>query len=470
MVLKKQMTLKEILRQIGERHGVDQLNPMQRAVGAAKSERLILLAPTGSGKTLAFAVPLMSRLRPDGIEIPKLKVVAKRNDDGTERLKTEQPLPSPQALVIAPARELVLQIADVIRPIAKGYKTVALYGGHSMEDETNSLSIVPDIVVATPGRLLDHMLRGSIDTARTPALVLDEYDKALELGFVDQMRRIVKRMRRLRYVTLTSATPLLDMPDFIDLSQAKVIDYTNQDQNPRSRTRIELVRSEDKDKLQALGRLLRSLPNGRTIVFVNHRESAERVFNYLSREKFPVGLYHGGLDQLQREMAVDMINNGTTPVLASTDLGSRGLDIEAVRQVVHYHLPPTPESWTHRNGRTARVDAEGNVYVLLSPGEATPEYVDADGEYVPDDNNPDPIRSDVATIYFNLGKKEKVSKGDVMGFLGKQCGLNGKEIGRIVVKDHCAIAAVPRCKAEATLQAASGTKIKGQRVKVSLFE
>lgn len=110
------------------------------------------------------------------------------------------------------------------------------------------------------------------------------------------------------------------------------------------------------------------------------------------------------------------------------------------------------------------------MYVLLSPNETTPDYIDADGDYVPDDNNPDPIRSDVATLYFNLGKKEKVSKGDVLGFLGKQGGLDGKEIGKITVKDHCAIAAVPRDKAEATLQAVSGSKIKGQRVKVSLFE
>lgn len=440
------MTLKEILQQIGERHGVEQLNPMQRAVGAAKSERIILLAPTGSGKTLAFAVPLVSRLA------------------------HQDKLTSPQAMIIAPSRELVLQIAGVIRPVAKGYKTVALYGGHSMEDETNSLSIVPDIVVATPGRLLDHMLRGTIDVGRMPALVLDEYDKALELGFVDQMRRIVKRMHRLRYVMLTSATPLQETPDFIDLSQAKVIDYTDRTDSPRSRMNIRLVRSDAKDKLEELGRLLRSLPNGRTIVFVNHRESAERVYNYLSREHFPAGLYHGGLDQLQREMAIDMLNNGTTPILVSTDLGSRGLDIEAVRQVVHYHLPPTPESWTHRNGRTARVDAEGNVYMLLSPAETVPDYVDTDGDYVPDDANSDPICSHTATLYFNLGKKEKVSKGDVLGFLSKQGGLEGKEIGKIVVKDHCAIAAVPRDKAGATLQAVSGAKIKGQRVKVSLFE
>lgn len=447
------MTLKEILQKIGSRHGVEQLNSMQKAATEAKSDRVILLAPTGSGKTLAFAVPLATRLG--------------------------QPGQGVQAVIIAPSRELVIQIAGVIRPIVAeeagaasgGYRTVALYGGHSMQEETASLAVTPDIVVATPGRLLDHLLRGTLDVAGARQLVLDEYDKALELGFHDQMRRIVKRMRSLRFVTLTSATALAEMPDFIDLSQAKTIDYSSKGEAPRSRTRIELVRSADKDKLQALRRLLWSLPNGKTIVFVNHRESAERVYNFLRNEGMPVGLYHGGLDQLQREVAIDMLNNGTTPVLVSTDLGSRGLDIEAIRSVVHYHMPPTPESWTHRNGRTARVDADGYVYVLASEGEKLPEYIDFDGEYVPDDaDNPDPIRASNATIYINAGKKEKISRGDVLGYLVKQCGLEPSEVGKIVVKDHAVLAAIPQVKADQVLDSVASPKIKGQRVKITLFE
>ncbi len=444
------MTLKEILQQIGERHGVEELNPMQKAVNAARSNRIILLAPTGSGKTLAFTVPMVSRLfsHPD-----------------TDAARAVQ------AVVIAPSRELVLQIADVVRPVAKDYRTVTLYGGHSMQDEVNSLSVTPDIVIATPGRLLDHLLRGTLDISHADQLVLDEYDKALELGFHDQMQRIVKRMRKLRYAMLTSATPLQETPDFIDLSQAKVLDFSQKAQAPRSRTTIALVRSDDKDKLLSLKRLLLALPNGKTIVFVNHRESAERVYNFLKKDTdLPVGLYHGGLDQLQREVAIDMLNNGTTPLLVSTDLGARGLDIDAVRSVVHYHLPLTKEGWTHRNGRTARVDAEGYVYLLVSEQENIPEYVDYDYEYIPEDDNPDPIRSEVATIYFNAGKKEKLSRGDILGALTKQCGLEGKEVGKIVVKDHCALAAIPRDKADATLATLSQTKIKGQRVRVSLYK
>lgn len=439
------MTLKEILQKIGQRHGIEKLNPMQQAVSQARSQRVILLAPTGSGKTLAFAVPMIERLKPGASQ--------------------------PQAVVIAPSRELVIQIADVVRPVAKGYKTVAFYGGHSMQDEVNSLSALPDIIVSTPGRLLDHLLRGTLDVSRTPALVIDEYDKALELGFHDQMRRIVKRMRSLRYVTLTSATELTELPDFIDLSQAKVIDFTSKTEAPRSRMRVLVARTDDKDKLQALDALLREVPEGKTIVFANHRESAERIYEYLRRRGYPAGLYHGGLDQLQREIAIDMLNNGTTPLLVSTDLASRGLDIEAVQNVVHYHLPPTPESWTHRNGRTARVDAEGNVYVLLGPGEHLPEYAESDGEIevrpLPA-NAPAPKASNTATIYFNAGKKEKLSKGDILGFLTKQCALSGAEVGKIVVKDHCAICAVPSDKAQDILDMPA--KIKGMRVKASLYD
>lgn len=436
-------SLKEILKTIGERHGVEQLNPMQKAVADAKAGRIILLAPTGSGKTLAFTVPMVQRLSHEA--------------DGV------------QAVIIAPTRELVIQIAEVVRPVAKGYKTVSLYGGHPMQDEVNSLAPLPDIIVATPGRLLDHLLRGTVDITPASQLVLDEYDKSLELGFHDQMRRIVRRAGRLRYVMLTSATPLAEMPDFIDLSQAKVLDFSAKAQAPRLRMEVALVRSEDKDKLQSLLRLLRSLPDGKTMVFVNHRESAERVYNFLRGQELPAGLYHGGLDQLRRELAVDMLNNGTTPILVTTDLASRGLDVEAVRSVVHYHMPVSPESWTHRNGRTARVDARGYVYLLASEGEKIPDYVDYDYEYVPDDVNPDPIRSSTATIYLNAGKKEKLSRGDIVGFLAKQAGLEGAEIGKINLMDHQAVVAVPRAKATAVTDAFASAKIKNQRVKATLY-
>lgn len=434
-------SLKDILEKIGRRHGIEKLNPMQRAVASAKASRIVLLAPTGSGKTLAFTVPLTERLGESCGEV--------------------------QAVVMAPSRELVIQISEVIRSVATGYKVTALYGGHSMQDETNALKIVPDIVVATPGRLLDHINRSTIYVGNARQLVLDEYDKALELGFHDQMRRIVRRLEKVKYVTLTSATPISETPDFIDLSQAKVIDYSEKVDAPRGRMTVRLVRSDSRDKLHTLLALIRSLPDGRTIVFVNHRESAERVFEFLKREGIPAGLYHGGLDQLRRELAIDMLNNGTTPVLVSTDLGSRGLDIADVRSVVHYHLPLTPESWTHRNGRTARIANDGDIYILVSDADTIPGYIDYDYEYVPSTDNPDPIESHTATIYFNAGRKEKISKGDLLGFICKQCGV--ERVGKIVVKDHCAVVGVPRSDAQAVIDATRASKIKGQRVRATLY-
>jgi superfamily II DNA/RNA helicase len=436
------MTQKQIIDAIRERLSIERLNDMQVAVRDSAEHRLILLAPTGSGKTLAFAIPLLRTLaQPDG----KIRGV-----------------------VIAPSRELVLQIYDIIRRIAVGLKTVALYGGHAVADEVNSLSVTPDIVVATPGRLLDHMQRHRVDVSDVKALVLDEYDKSLELGFQDEMRRIVGRMKSPQSVVLTSATRLTAMPDFAGMKGAKMIDFTDECKKVVApRLHIARVQSPERDKLNTLLQLLQSLDNGSTIVFVNHRESAERVAQFLKQQKVPVSLYHGGLEQLDRERAIITFTNGSLPVLVATDLGARGLDIEGVRTIIHYHLPSTVESWTHRNGRTGRQGAEGDVYVITSEGENIPAHVQWQHDYEPSGESSDPISSAMTTLYFNAGKREKISKGDIAGFLIQKGGLTRDEVGRIDVSDHSAYAAVPRNKARETVLAVAPYKIKNQRVRVT---
>lgn len=200
------MKQKEILAGIFARTPVRQLNPMQqRMTEIPLSGTFTLLAPTGSGKTLAFAIPLLKSLA--------------------------DPCGRVQAVVIAPSRELVMQIAEVIRPVAAGYKTVAFYGGHPMQEEIRSLAVTPDIVVATPGRLLDHLRRGGLDISPARTLVLDEYDKALELGFADEMRRVCRRLSGLRLVMLTSATELDELPDYLPDMRREVIDF--RDSAPR---------------------------------------------------------------------------------------------------------------------------------------------------------------------------------------------------------------------------------------------
>ncbi|TFU92757.1 DEAD/DEAH box helicase [Barnesiella sp. WM24] len=431
-----------ILENISSRLGIAELNPMQRELMSSQAHDVVLLSPTGSGKTVAFTISMLQALGK-----PKGEV---------------------QAVVIAPSRELVMQIYRVVREVATGYKTVALYGGHSMTDEKNSLTPVPDIVIATPGRLLDHLNRKLLDLYNTKVLVLDEYDKSLELGFHDEMRKILRLMPNLSRTVLTSATPLSDrLPEFMKVKNPVVMDFLSSVAKPRTRMSVVRVESPAKDKVDTLVDLLKSLPNGRVIVFVNHRESATRLYDHLKKAGLPVGIYHGALDQNDREKAVDLLNNGTTPVLVSTDLGARGLDIEEVKSIIHYHMPLTKETWTHRNGRTARVDATGTIYVITSESDNIPDYVTFDRSYVPTGTSADPIHADCATLYFSAGRKERISRGDIAGFLMKTGGLAADEVGRIIVRDHSAIVAVPAGKADSVLRTVATEKIKGKRVKIS---
>lgn len=433
----------EIIKNIKARLGIEQLNEMQRRMMRCHSQSVMLLSPTGSGKTIAFTIPVLRSL--------------------------DAPARQVQAVIIAPSRELVQQIASVVRTIAVGYKTVAFYGGHSMLDEVKSLSVTPDIIVATPGRLLDHINRNNLNLSSVTTLVLDEYDKSLELGFHDEMRRVVRAMGSFRLVILTSATMLSDMPAFLPFRKPEIVDFTQSDDNPRERMTIVRVESAVRDKIDIAIDLMRSLNNGKVIIFVNHRESVERVYDMMRKLGLPVGMYHGGLEQFDREKAIDLLNNGTTPILVSTDLGSRGLDIDAVQSVVHYHLPTSKESWTHRNGRTARMGADGVVYVITAEGENIPEYIEYDRSYVPTGKSENPITAGVLTLYFNAGKKEKISRGDIVGYLVNKGNLDAPKIGKIVVKDHCALVAIPVEDAKATLNAITPHKIKNTRVRVSIL-
>lgn len=437
------MTENEITDNIRGRLGIQTLNPMQTAMMATAPRSALLIAPTGSGKTIAFAAAMLRALT--------------------------KPSPAIKALVLAPSRELVLQIYSVVRPVARGYKTVALYGGHSFREEESSLSVTPDIVVATPGRLLDHIERRRLDLSHLEVMVIDEYDKLLELGFEQEMKSIVTRSRREATMILTSATEIAALPPYLHLSSPEIIKATPETEGRKGRVQRILVESPVADKLDTLVDLLRSLPDGKAIVFVNYRDSATRVRDALRRAGIHAGLYHGALEQQERELAVDLLNNGSTPILVSTDLGSRGLDIDSVDYVIHYHMPMTSESWIHRNGRTGRQDADGAVYVITSENDTVPDYVVTDRPYSPTGSSPDPIRPHYFTLYFNLGKKEKISRGDIAGFIAKAGGIEGSAIGAINVADHSAIAAVKTDAAlpERLAATLSEQRLKGKKVRVS---
>lgn len=428
--------------------GIDEINDMQRRSMAAASEskEIILVAPTGSGKTVAFTLPMLKWLNP--------------------------PTGRVQAIIIAPSRELVIQIAGVVREIASGFKVTALYGGHNVEDEVNTLSVTPDIIVATPGRLLDHLKRGNVDPTPTRILILDEYDKSLELGFEDDMRKIFNRLKNISRIILTSATVSPSLPSFIKLENPLEIDFSGESKDVRNRMKIYRV-DTDKDKLESLLSLLKSISKEdipeRTIVFVNHRESAERVAEFLKKRHVACALYHGELDQFQREDAISMFNNGSAPILIATDLAARGLDVRGVSNIIHYHQPLTSEIFTHRNGRTARVDANGDIYVLTGPDEELKPFIETDGNYRPNPEATSSLISDKATIRISAGRKEKLSKGDIVGFLCKVGGLDASEVGPITLSDHHALVAVPAAKAKKLIADLSPNKIKGNKRKFTLL-
>lgn len=439
------MEIGQIIKNVTERLDIDRLNDMQRSMAQTDATRIILIAPTGSGKTLAFAIRL---LRCVDLSAGRQGV---------------------RGVVITPSRELTLQVSEVIRRIARGLKVTPLYGGHRFEDEVNTLSVIPDIIVATPGRLLDHLNRHTLSLDSVRALVLDEYDKSIELGFADEMSRIVRRLRHLSLVMLTSATAVTDLPDWIVTpgEPFEVADFSAGSGAPESDVQVVKVPSPVADKLDTLVALLQSMDNQRVIIFVNHRESAERVYERLRAEHLPVGLYHGALEQSERRHAVTRLTDGSTPVMVATDLAARGLDIPQVESVIHYHLPQQPEVWTHRNGRTARQGADGSVYAITSDCDNLPEFVRFDREYYPKSVSDNGIRPIAATLHINAGRKEKVSRGDIVGFLTKVGGLAGSDIGRIVLDDHEATVAVPHDGVDELIERLRPERLKGKRVRVS---
>lgn len=438
------MTVKEIEARVRSRLGIAGFNAMQTAMSAQKlPARLLLEAPTGTGKTLAFIIPVLGTLGAAGTGI--------------------------QAVVVSPTRELCLQTFETLRTLAApDYKTVVLYGGHPMEAEKASLAAGADIVVATPGRMNDHLKRSTISTGTVHTMVLDEYDKSVDLGFLPQIRHISAACPRVRTLVLTSATAGAELPDFLPLKGLVRLDFSETAGAPEGDVETFVLKSDAPDKLDSASALLRQTQDGRTIVFVNHREAAERVAAALRRAGFDAGLFHGALEQNEREKALILFRNGTTPVLVATDLAARGLDIDKVETVVHYHLPPTAESWTHRNGRTGRQGAPGRVVVIESGNDKVPEYVVTDADWQNAPELPAIRRSGWRTLYINAGRKDKISRGDVAGYLMKQGGLDKDEVGRIDIGDHCAYVAVKADKASAAIEALKPHKLKNTKVRVSV--
>lgn len=425
--------------------GIEQLSAMQLKASdsIAQGERdVILLSPTGSGKTLAYLLPILQKLDVSSKEV--------------------------QAVVIVPNRELAIQSAEVLQLLTKAMKGFACYGGRPTMDEHRQLrQVQPQIVFATPGRLNDHLDKRNISIETIQYVVIDEFDKCLEMGFQEEMSKILEKLTAVKQRILLSATDAVEIPHFVNMNNVDRLDYLTS-ATVSHQVRVFSVHSLDKDKLQTLKQLLLSFGNQSTIVFTNYRESAERIHDYLTFQHFYSTVFHGGLDQQERESSIYKFSNGSVNILVSTDLASRGLDIPDVDNIVHYQLPDQEENYVHRTGRTARWEKEGRAFLLIGPTEAIPAYaISHTHEYSIPITDSQPALPKMATIYIGKGKKDKISKMDVVGFLCKKCQLAPDEIGRIDVNNYYVYVAVQRNKLQEVLKRAKGQKIKGLK---TIFE
>lgn len=423
---------------------IETLTPMQEDALTAcrKHNDVVLLSPTGTGKTLAYLLPMIG-----GLQVGKEGV---------------------QAMVIVPSRELALQIDSVIKAMALPWKAMSVYGGRAAMDEHRTMKGVnPSIIIGTPGRLNDHLSKGNIDAKSIQLLVIDEFDKCLELGFQGEMQQVIEQLPAVRRRYLTSATDMDEIPQFTGVRNPFKINYLETDSESRVHTYI--VHSESKDKLQTLYKLLCTLNGGQAIVFCNHRESVERVGGYLREQKLAHEAYHGGMEQEIRERALYKFRNGSSNVLISTDLAARGLDIPEVQHIIHYHLPGSEDAYIHRTGRTARWTAEGSSYLILHSEERAPEYLTATIEDYPlPERVGRPEQPAWTTVYIGRGKKDKINKVDIAGFLYKKGQLTREDVGNIDVHDYYAYVAVRRTKVKQLLSMVANEKIKGLKTKMEI--
>lgn len=426
------------MKTVLKRLGIESLNAMQEKVLSLdlQFQDLVLLAPTGSGKTLAYLLPLLSLLKEKG----EMKV-----------------------LILVPTRELALQIEQVFNAMNTFRKVVCCYGGHAFDAERSAIkNKKPEVLIGTPGRLLDHLSKASFNPDTLEMLVIDEFDKALELGFQEEMEKIILQLRHIKRRVLISATRMEEIPSFTGVENPMELDFLNSDANQRDRLDYHLVHSDKMDKIDALYHLLGSLEEGASIVFCNHRESVDRIGLLLSQRGVTCETYHGGQEQLVRERSLAKFKNGSSLVLIATDLASRGLDIDKVKHIIHYHLPLSNELFVHRNGRTARWKEKGEVYVILNEKETLPDFMTEPFEvYSMEDKTIKFQRPEWITLYIGKGSRDRISKGDVAGFLYKQGKLNKEDLGMIDLQDHCTFVAIRRNKVKQLLVLVQNEKLKG---------
>lgn len=424
--------------QILQKLGIEQLNAMQEEaiLAITHADDVIVLSATGSGKTLAFLLPLLGKFNRDSNQV--------------------------QGLVLVPSRELAIQIETVAREMGTGFKINAVYGGRPMAKDREDLQRPPALLIGTPGRVADHLRRRSFSTRELQYLVLDEFDKSLEVGFEEEMQTIIEALPQLSKRILTSATQLEHWPEFLPLHKPTYVDHLA---STTSALQIKGIVSPEKDKLQTLGAALRYLGQQPGIIFCNYKDSIQRVSDYLEEEGISHACFYGGMEQKDRERSLIKFRNGTHQLLLATDLAARGIDVPEIKFIIHYHLPHHEHEFVHRNGRTARMHRSGTAFVLHWAQEELPDFIGSPPEEsIPDAPALQP--SEWTTVFISGGRRDKISKGDIAGLFFKQGQLKKDDLGMIELKADCAFAAVKRSKLKQLLQLVDNGRIKKRKLRI----
>ena len=424
---------------------IETLNEMQLAalVAIPKPNDVVLISPTGTGKTLAFLLPMLPLIKMDSQRV--------------------------QVLIVVPTRELAQQIENVFKQMSTGIKINCCYGGHAVKIEKNNLQHPPAILIGTPGRIAYHIGNKNFETSAIHTLILDEFDKSLEAGFDEEMSYIIGELKGLYKRVLTSATALNEIPAFVGIKNKVEVNFSVAKSKPNPSLQIKVVRATGMEKLDALMLLISKLGHQSKIVFCNHRDAVDRISEQLLELGVEHGFYHGGLDQMEREKTLIKLRNGSTRLLITTDLAARGLDIPEIEAIIHYQLPTTEDIMIHRNGRTARMNAEGTAYFMLEEKDHQPKFL-----HVIPGNMPLPLKFKLPlapewkTLYIAAGKKDKINKMDVVGMLLQKGKLAKEDLGKIEVLDHATYAAVKRNKINATVAIIRNEKIKNRKIKMEV--
>ena len=442
-----------------QRLGYTAMTPIQAATLplALAGQDLIAQAKTGSGKTAAFALALLANLN-------------------TRRFAV-------QALVLCPTRELAEQVTQEVRRLARAedhIKVLTLCGGSTMRPQLASLEHGAHIVVGTPGRIMDHLERGSLDLEALNTLVLDEADRMLDMGFFDDIAKVAQHCPAKRQTLLFSAT----YPEGIAKLSARFLREPSEVKLAAApaptQIRQRFIEVTDAQRLHAVGQLLRHYRPVSTLAFCNTKQQCRDLVQVLRAEGFSALELHGDLEQRDRDQVFVRFANRSCSVLVATDIAARGLDVQQLEAVINVDVSPDVDTHIHRIGRTGRADAEGWAFSLASLDEMgrvgqieaamklTSEWQKLDA--LTDSQPGQPLRPPMATLQIMGGRKEKIRAGDVLGALTKDLGYAGSQVGKISINEFSTYVAVQADIAAKACQRLAAGKVKGKTVKVRLME